>query len=136
MADDFSDLDLRAYLDESLAIDATTRLETALRDDEPLRRRLADLMTMADAGEHSIGAVWRRRRLTCADRSTLGAYLLNVLPDEERRYLDLHLNVIGCRFCAANLDEMRDKSAEAPAAGDDRRRRFFESSVGRLCDGE
>ena len=130
--DEFSDQDLQAFLDETLAVEDSARLEQALRDDEALRRRLAAMIADGDAGEHSLGAVWRRRRLTCADRSTLGAYVLGVLPDDQRRYLELHLNVVGCRFCAANLEEIRERSAAADAKPDDRRKGIFDSSVGRL----
>lgn len=132
MADPFSDEDLAAFLDEALPIEEATRLEQALRDDEPLRRRLAELATASDRGDHSLGAVWRRRRLTCADRSTLGAYVLGVLPADERRYLEFHVNVIGCRLCAANLDELREHAATQPAQTSGRRRKIFDSSVGRL----
>lgn len=134
MHDDFSDQDLRAFLDEALPVDEATRLEAALRDDESLRVRLAALAAEADDGEHSLGAVWRRRRLTCADRSTLSGYVLGVLDDAQRRYLDFHLNVVGCRYCQANLDELRDRADQPapPTAG--RRKRIFDSSVGRLRD--
>ena len=138
MAETFSDQDLTAFLDEALPVEEATRLEQALRDDEALRRRLAALATNCDQGEHSLGAVWRRRRLTCADRSTLGAYVLGMLPEDERRYLEFHVNTVGCRICAANLDELREhaesqrtlETAATEIAG--RRRKFFESSIGRL----
>jgi hypothetical protein len=134
LSDDYSDQDLRAFLDEALPVDEATRLEAALRDDETLRARLAALAGEADAGEHSLGAVWRRRRLTCADRSTLSGYVLGVLADDQKRYLDFHLNVIGCRYCQANLDELRDRAAEPAPPTDGRRKRIFDSSVGRLRD--
>jgi hypothetical protein len=113
-------------------VEEATRLEQALRDDDALRRRLAELASQCDRGEHSLGAVWRRRRLTCADRSTLGAYVLGVLPEDERRYLEFHVDVVGCRLCAANLDELREHAAAQPTQAAGRRRKFFESSIGRL----
>lgn len=136
MPNDYTDPDLRAFLEEALPVDEATRLEAALRDDETLRARLAALAAETDAGEHSLGAVWRRRRLTCADRSTWGAYVLGVLADAERRYLDFHLNVIGCRYCLANLDEIRDRVNEPAPPTDGRRKRIFDSSLGRLRDGK
>jgi hypothetical protein len=132
VTDDFSDQDLRAFLDEALPVDEATRLETALRDDETLRRRLAALAAEADGGEHSLGAVWRRRRLTCADRSTLSGYVLGVLDEARRRYLDFHLNVVGCRYCQANLDELRDRADQPAPPTEGRRKQIFDSSVGRL----
>jgi anti-sigma factor RsiW len=130
--DSFSDQDLAAFLDEALPIEEATRLEQALRDDEALRRRLGELAAATDRGEHSLGAVWRRRRLTCFDRSTLGSYVLGVLPEDERRYLEFHVNVIGCRICAANLDELREQAASQPPQTTGRRKRIFDSSIGRL----
>lgn len=136
MSDDYTDQDLRAFLDEALPVDEAARLEAALRDDAALRGRLAALAAEADAGEHSLGAVWRRRRLTCADRSALSGYVLGVLDDAERRYLDFHLNVVGCRYCQANLDELRERADLQAPPTSGRRKRIFDSSVGRLREGK
>jgi anti-sigma factor RsiW len=132
VADPFSDEDLTAFLDEALPVEEATRLEQAVRDDDKLRQRLAELAAASDRGDHSLGAVWRRRRLTCADRATLNAYVLGVLPADERRYLEFHVNVVGCRICAANLDELREHADSRPPADAGRRRKIFDSSVGRL----
>src|SRR5947209_4510463 len=61
---------LHAYLDEALSEPETARVEQALRDSEPLRRALKQAMQERDRGEHSLGAVWRRERLTCPGRDS------------------------------------------------------------------
>ncbi|MBS0210299.1 MAG: hypothetical protein JSS27_15240 [Planctomycetes bacterium] len=128
-----NDADLLAYLDEQLPAGEMARLEQALRGDEALRARLARLLRERDAGLHSLAAIWRRGRISCATRSQLGSYLLGVLPTAEAEFLRLHLEVTGCRYCLANLDDLQSqRSAAATPATESRRRRYFQSSVGRL----
>ena len=61
---------LHAYLDDALSDAETAQVEQALRDSESLRRSLRQALQERDRGEHSLGAVWRRERLTCASCST------------------------------------------------------------------
>ncbi len=122
---------LLGYVDEILPVELMTAIETALRNSEALRREVAQLMRRRDAGEHSVGQIWQRLRLSCPSRGELGSYLLNALPDEEMEYIGFHLQTVGCRYCAANLDDLRESSQ---TAGDSqqRRKRFFQSSAGFL----
>jgi hypothetical protein len=123
---------LHAYLDDALSDAETAHIEQALRDSEPLRRALRQAMQERDRGEHSLGAVWRRERLTCPNREQLGSYLLQVLDDGLQDYIDFHLNTVGCPFCVANLADLRAmQEGNAPRARE-RRRRFFQSSAGYL----
>ncbi|HWG45701.1 MAG TPA: zf-HC2 domain-containing protein [Gemmataceae bacterium] len=123
---------LHAYLDEALSDAETARVEQALRDSEPLRRSLRQAMQERDRGEHSLGAVWRRERLTCPPREQLGSYLLQVLDEGEQDYLDFHLNVIGCPYCVANLADLQALQQEPAPRARERRQRFFQSSAGYL----
>jgi hypothetical protein len=123
---------LDAYLDDALTDGETARVEQALRDSESLRHQLRNLMQERDRGEHSIGAVWRRQRLSCPTREQLGSFLLQVLDGEQQEYVDFHLKTIGCPFCQANLADLQARQQEAPPAAEERRRRFFESSAGYL----
>jgi hypothetical protein len=123
---------LHAYLDDALSDAETARVEQALRDSEPLRRSLHQAMQERDRGEHSLGAVWRRERLTCPPREQLGSYLLQVLDEGEQDYLDFHLNVIGCPYCVANLADLQALQQEPAPRARERRRRFFQSSAGYL----
>jgi hypothetical protein len=123
---------LAAYLDDALADSETAQVEQALRHSEPLRKQLRVLMQERDRGEHSIGAIWRRRRLTCPTREQLGSYLLQVLEAEQHDYIDFHLKTIGCSYCLANLTDLQALQAESKTKVRERRRRFFESSAGFL----
>jgi anti-sigma factor RsiW len=123
---------LDAYLDDALTDGETARVEQALRSSETLRRQLRSLIQERDRGEHSIGAVWRRQRLSCPTREQLGSYLLQVLDAEQQEYVAFHLTTIGCPYCQANLADLQARQQEAPPAAEERRRRFFESSAGYL----
>ena len=60
----------------------------------------------------------------------------DVLDDDERKYLEFHLNVVGCRYCRANLEDLRARRSEPSTGGAVpdavRRERMFKSSVGAL----
>lgn len=128
----FTDHELEAYLDDALPSAELARLEAALRIDPALAARLTDIATRRDAGVHSLGAIWRRHRLTCPSRSELGSYLLDVLPPDRRDYIRFHLEEVACRLCQANLDDLRAQQAEPPGASTTRRRKYFQSSAGFL----
>jgi hypothetical protein len=128
----FRQADLEAYLDEALPPEDMTRIEKALRADRDLARRLAEINAQRSAGLHSLGEIWRRHRLTCPPRPQLGSFLLGVLPDDQSRYVTFHLEVVGCRYCQANLADLQSQQAEAREVAETRRRKYFQSSVGHL----
>ena len=123
---------LHAYLEDALDDAETARVEQALRDSEPLRRLLRTIMQERDRGEHSIGAIWCRQRLSCPSREQLGSYLLKVLDGAHQDYIDFHLQTVGCAFCLANLADLQGQHKEPPPKARERRRRYFESSAGYL----
>jgi hypothetical protein len=129
----FTDSELDAFLDEALPPDRMAALEAALRDDAPLRTRLAAAIGRRDAGVHSLAGVWRRHRLTCPTREQLGSHLLGVLDAAQEDYLKFHLETVNCRFCQASLADLRDQHAAADHAAAHRRRsKYFQSSAGYL----
>jgi hypothetical protein len=79
-----------------------------------------------------LGDIWRRHRLSCAPREQLGSYLLGVLPEAEMQYLEFHLHVVGCRWCSANIADLENTQREAAEAVASRRRKYFQSSAGKL----
>src|SRR5260370_42621961 len=87
---------LHAYLDDALSEEETAQVEKALRESDQLRRQLAALLQNRDRGEHTIGAIWRRQRLTCPTREELGSYLLQALDGELHKYIAFHLQTFGC----------------------------------------
>ena len=126
-----TDAELLAYLDEALDPPGMAAIEQHLRASSELRERTAQLVRRRDQGEHSVGEVWRRGRLSCPNRRQLGSYLLGTLEPELSDYVDFHLQVVGCRYCDANLQDLR-QTQDAPQQTEQRRRKFFESSAGRM----
>lgn len=129
----YSDDDLLAYLDEMLPADRMTAVEADLRADEALRLRVAAVARRRDHGVHSVGEIWRRSRLSCPTRNQLGSFLLGTLSPTMVSYIEFHLRSIGCRLCAANLQDL-ERSMKTTPESTARRRRFFESSAGHLRD--
>jgi len=132
MADIFRDHDLESYLDEALPPEQMAEIELALRKDPVLLRQMAVIQSRRNAGVHSLGEIWRRNRLSCATREQLGSYLLGVLPDEVSDYLAFHLDVVGCRYCRANLADLENQLGEHEETVQTRRQRYFQSSAGYL----
>lgn len=128
---EFSDAELAAFLDEALTPERSSALEQTLRSDDKLRHRLIEVQGRESAGLHTLGAIWRRGQLSCPTRADLGNFLLGTLSDEEADYITFHIETVGCRFCAANLDDLKtqNESREAPAK---RRQRYFQTSAGYL----
>jgi RNA polymerase sigma factor (sigma-70 family) len=72
--------------------------------------------------------VWEQERLTCPKRTTIGRHLLGTLEDPWRGYVAFHLDTLGCRFCRANADDLREAAAaEKPTPTSDR---MFQSTIG------
>ena len=126
---------LHAFLDDALSEADSARIERALRDSAPLQQRLRQVLQERDRGEHSVGGIWRRHRLSCPSREKLGSYLLGVLAEEEMDYIRFHLETVVCPFCQANLVDLQSQQKE-PAASQQRRKRIFQSSASYLQQGE
>ena len=131
-----TDHELEAYLDEALPAAEMAVVEAELRTSSRLRDRLSAINGRRDAGVHTLGAIWRRRRLTCPTREEIGAYLLGTLAREHADYVAFHLDTVACRICQANYEDLRRQSeesrAEAESAAVSRRKKYFQSSAGYL----
>ena len=120
---------LWAYLTDDLPAEDLARVEKALRDSAELRDRLETVREgRQDANLHTLGAIWRRGRLTCPTRQQLGSYLLDALDPDFADYLTFHVDVVGCVFCVANLADLRDKAAAAMSTSTARHQRIVQSS--------
>ena len=128
---DFTDAELAAFLDEALPPSRCSQLEHLLRTDSALRDRLVEVRGRESAGLHAIGAIWRRARLSCPERSELGQFILGTLEPEAADYIRFHLDEIGCRYCQANLADLEAASKQSDQ-GAQRRRRYFQTSAGYL----
>jgi hypothetical protein len=126
---------LRAYLADSLPPEAQARVEKALRESAELRAQLEDVRhNRGVAGLHTLGAIWRRARLTCPTRQQLGSTLLDALDPALADYIRFHLDVIECPFCQANLADLKAKTAQPSTATQQRRNRILKSSQHLLGD--
>jgi hypothetical protein len=132
MAEQLTQNDLEAYLDEALPVEMMAAIERALRSDKKLAEQLAAVNARRDAGVHTVAEIWRRHRLSCPSREQLGSYLLGVLEVDAADYIRFHLEISGCRMCRANLDDLKHLQTEEPAAVDTRRKKYFHSSAGHL----
>jgi hypothetical protein len=127
----FSDAELAAFLDEALPPARCAELEHDLRSDTELRNRLIEVRGRETAGLHTLGAIWRRNRLSCPSRDELGQFLLGTLDDDCAGYIRFHVEQVGCRYCEANLADLKEASKpdEQPAK---RRQKYFQTSAGYL----
>ena len=98
---------LRDYLTDSLPDADLARVEKHLRENAALRAQLQKLKETEDQGEHTVGAIWRRERVSCPKRDQIAAFLQKAADPDELDYIQFHLDVIGCPFCQANLDDLR-----------------------------
>jgi hypothetical protein len=132
MPSDFTQAELEAFLDEALSPEEMAEIELRLRGDKQLAAKLCAIHGRRDAGVHSLGEIWRRHRVACPDREELGSFLLGVLDEDHADFVKFHLEVIGCRYCNANVRDMQSRQSEAKETSDSRRRRYFQSSAGLL----
>ena len=123
---------LAGYLDDALGETDVAHIEQELRRSEPLRQQLKAIIQERDRGEHSVGAIWRRHRLSCAAREQLGSFLLGVLDDDVQDYIKFHLQTMGCAFCLANLADLQMQQQDADVQVKKRRKRYYQSSAGLL----
>lgn len=127
--------ELIGYLEEALPSEQMARIEERLRQSETWRAALRELSEEMVGDEHSLATIWRRHRLTCVSREKLGAFLMGGLVPDEADYIKFHLEIIQCRWCLANMDDVQSKakgSQPSSVKPQSRSRRFFETSVGYL----
>lgn len=98
---------LRDYLNDALPDREMAAVERALRDKPELRGLVQEVLDEVDRGEHTLGAIWRRERVSCPTRDQLGGFLLGAGDTDLLDYVQFHLGVIGCPFCQANLDDLK-----------------------------
>jgi hypothetical protein len=128
-AEPIDDEALRAYLADILPADRAARVEKALRDSSELRERLeAVRQGREDSSLHSLGAIWRRSRLTCPSRQQLGSLLLDALDPDLADYVRFHVEVVECAYCAANLADLQGKAESTSPAARNRHARILHSS--------
>jgi RNA polymerase sigma factor (sigma-70 family) len=104
---------------------AIQKLQKFLADRDPSALKCLE-ESQADI---TVARVWRERRLTCLKRSTLGSYLLGVVSEPWKSYVQFHLDVVGCPMCVANYSDLESEQDDDVPLDTER---FFQSSVGFL----
>jgi hypothetical protein len=132
MTQEFTTPELEAYLDEALDAERMAEIERALRGRPELLQRLAQINARRDCGVHTVGEIWRRHHVGVPPREELGSYLLGVLPKEHAAYIRFRVATLKCRYTIANLRDLQAQQKEAEPQVAARRRKYFQSSVGRL----
>jgi hypothetical protein len=123
---------LRDFIHESLPDEELVLVEKALREQPSVQALFNQVRQELDRGEHSIGAIWRRERLSCPTREQLGSHILDALDPDLHEYIDFHLKTIGCPHCQANRDDLLKKQSETEEPVKKRRQRILNSSAGVL----
>ncbi len=95
------------YMNDALPDTELASVEKALRESADLRALYREVVEQQDRGEHTVGAIWRRERVSCPSRDQLGGFLLGAGDPELLEYVEFHLKTIGCAYCQANLDDLR-----------------------------
>src|ERR1700760_2698474 len=98
---------LRDYLHDALPDAELASVEKALRESASLRALYQEVVEQEDRGEHTVGAIWRRERISCPTRDQIGGFLLGAGDPESLAYIEFHLKTIACPFCQANLDDLK-----------------------------
>ncbi len=96
---------------------------------QSVERKKVTLGPSSEDFENLLTDIWEYRRFSCPKRSTIGGYLLQTLEEPWQRYVDFHLNVLGCRFCRANLEDLEHETTEHTQQ---LHARIMESTVGFL----
>ncbi|MCH5377044.1 MAG: hypothetical protein JJ992_24030 [Planctomycetes bacterium] len=130
----FTQTELEAYLDETLDVERMVQIEQVLRDEPRLLEHLARINARRDTGMHSIADIWRRHQIGVPSRDELGSFLLGVLSKEHADYIRFRVETLKCRFTIANLRDLQDQQQQSEGQMTARRRKYFQSSVGRLKD--
>jgi hypothetical protein len=97
---------------------------------ENVARQKVPAAPSAEEFENLLTDLWEYHRFSCPKRNTIGAFMLQTLDEDWHKYVDFHLNVLGCRFCRANLDDLESQNRE----GQQERfqARIMESTIGFL----
>jgi RNA polymerase sigma factor (sigma-70 family) len=80
--------------------------------------------------ESLLTRLWESHRPSCPKRSTVGKLLLGTLDEPWRGYVQFHIEQLGCRFCQANLEDLRHGTIDEPSRA--LCHRILQSSVGFL----
>ncbi len=64
-------------------------------------------------GEDLLTRVWEDMRLSCPKHSTIGKFFLGSLDDAWDEYLKFHIDEMGCHYCKASLEDIKEGTQKA-----------------------
>lgn len=120
------DLGQLIHVDEGQIALVRHRLLKRLRDliDQDVEHEKGSSLQTSDL----LTRIWERDRPSCPKRTTLGKSLIGILDDPWQDYIAFHVDILGCRYCQANRDDLsQDELADDVA---DRGDRIFQSTIG------
>lgn len=79
--------------------------------------------------ETDLRSAWESHHPSCPNRSTLGKYSLGILPPAWEDLVRYHVEILGCLFCDANLQELTNDSLDTGAVS---KQHLFQSTIGFL----
>ncbi|OHB66039.1 MAG: hypothetical protein A2Y76_11140 [Planctomycetes bacterium RBG_13_60_9] len=97
---------------------------------EHVARKRLPAEASSEEFENLLTDLWEYYRFSCPKRNTIGAYMLGTLEPDWHQYVDFHLNILGCRFCRANLDDLQSQSQQTQQEAF--QARIMESTIGFL----
>ncbi|HMP78491.1 MAG TPA: hypothetical protein PKD54_03470 [Pirellulaceae bacterium] len=117
MANDFTEHELEAYLEETLDPARAAQLERAAAADPRLIQRLSYINSRRNAGVHTLGEIWRRNQIAVPSREAVSDWLDGRLNREEAEYLQFRLDILKCRYTQALVDDVRQERETAQVPG-------------------
>lgn len=97
-----------------------------------LVKRLAETLGGTYAGdladESMLSRLWEEHRPSCPKRSTVGKWLMGTLEPDWAEYVEFHIEKLGCRFCQANREDLREDTEPTEMVAS--QQRIMQSSVG------
>jgi len=85
---------------------------------------------LSDPPDALLTEIWQEQRLSCPKRNTIGAYLLDTLDEAWKDFVAFHLDKLGCEFCRANLEDLKQKSTQDDTGS--LYKRIMDSTIGFL----
>lgn len=132
MSIEFTDAELDGYLEETLDAGRAGELETQLRTDKTLLKRLTEINARRGSGRHTLGGIWRQNQIGVPSRDQMGSYLLGVLDAQQSDYIEFRVDVLKCPFTIALKMDLENQQSETADATNLRRTKIFDSSIGLL----
>ena len=108
MARQLTESELEAYLDEALTPPEMAEVEAQLRQSPELLKTTGEHQQPPRCGRAFAGRDLAATPSQLSHARTDGQLSAGVLDDEQADYIRFHLDVVACRLCHANLEDLAD----------------------------